>query len=179
MEKSNIVLIGFMGVGKTSIGKKLADIYQREFIDTDREIEKLTGMTVSQIFARHGEIRFRSEENLIVTKVAARSNCVISTGGGAVIDPENIKALQANGILICLTADPQVIQERVSKRGGRPLLQKDRSIERIVQLLKEREPFYAEADFTVDTTHLSQEETIERIRVFLEERGFSCGNPAC
>ncbi|NLL18188.1 MAG: shikimate kinase [Clostridia bacterium] len=179
MEKSNIVLIGFMGVGKTSIGKRLADIYQMDFIDTDREIERLTGMTVSQIFARHGEIRFRSEENLVVTKVAARTGCVISTGGGAVIDQKNVKALRENGILICLTADPKVIQERVSKRGGRPLLQKDKSIERIKQLLAEREPFYSQADYTLDTNDLSQEETMERILAFLKEWGFKHGDSAC
>lgn len=178
MKKSNIVLIGFMGVGKTSIGRRLADIYKMDFIDTDQEIERLTGMTISQIFARHGEIRFRSEENLVITKVAKRSNCVISTGGGAVINQENVEALQQNGILICLEAAPEVIQERVSKRGGRPLLQRDRSIERIMELLAERKPFYSQADHTIDTTGLSQEETIEQIVTFLKERGFKDGNSA-
>lgn len=174
--KSNIVLIGFMGVGKTSVGKRLADILQMEFIDTDKEIEKLTGMTISQIFARHGEVRFRSEEHLIVTKVASRTNCVISTGGGAVLNDENVKALRKNGVLICLTASPEVIQERVSKRGGRPLLYKDKSIEKITQMLEERKEFYAQADFAVDTTNLSQEETVEEILAQLKDRGFDYGN---
>src|SRR5690606_19274640 len=103
----------------------------------DKEIEKLTGMTISQIFAKYGEVRFRSEEHLIVTKVANRTNCVISTGGGAVLNEENVRALRKNGILICLTARPEVIQARVSKRGGRPLLQKDKSIEKISRMLEE------------------------------------------
>lgn len=174
--KRNIVLIGFMGVGKTSIGKRLAEIFQMEFIDTDKEIEKLTGMTISQIFARHGEVRFRSEEHLIVTKVANRTNCVISTGGGAVLDDENVKALRKNGILICLTASPEVIQERVSKRGGRPLLQKDKSTTKITQMMEERKEFYARADFSVDTTKLTLEETVEQILAQLKDRGFDYGN---
>lgn len=173
----NIVLIGFMGVGKTSIGKRLADLFGMEFIDTDKEIERLTGMTVSQIFTRFGEVRFRSEENLVVTKVAGERNCVISTGGGAVINPANIQALKENGTLICLTATPEIIQERVSKRGGRPLLQKDRSIDRIVSLLQERESFYAQADYSIDTTDLSQEETLDSILSFLKEEGYDHGNP--
>lgn len=174
--KTNIVLIGFMGVGKTSIGKRLAEILQMEFIDTDKEIEKLTGMTISQIFARHGEVRFRSEEHLIVTKVANRTNCVISTGGGAVLDEENVKALKRNGVLVCLTARPEVIQERVSKRGGRPLLQKDKSIEKITQMLEERKEFYARADFTLDTTNLTPDETVEEILAHLKNWGFGYGN---
>ncbi|HHW08147.1 MAG TPA: shikimate kinase [Clostridia bacterium] len=174
--KANIVLIGFMGAGKTSTGKRLAEILQMEFVDTDKEIEKLTGITISQIFARHGEVRFRSEEHLIVTKAANRTNCVIATGGGAVLNEENVRALQRNGILICLTASPEVIQARVSKRGGRPLLQKDKSVEKIRQMMEERKPFYAQADFTLDTSELSQEETVDRILAYLQERGVIDGN---
>jgi len=174
--KSNVVLIGFMGAGKTSTGRRLAEILGMEFIDTDKEIEKLTGMTISQIFAKYGEVRFRSEEHLIVTKVANRTNCVISTGGGAVLNEENVRALRKNGILICLTARPEVIQARVSKRGGRPLLQKDKSIEKISRMLEERKPFYAQADFIVDTSDITQGETVELILAYLEERGFKRGN---
>lgn len=177
--KTNFVLIGFMGVGKTSLGKKLAERYEMEFIDTDKEIEKLTGMTVSQIFNRFGEVRFRSEENLVIAKVAQKNNCVISAGGGAVINPDNVEKLQENGLLICLTATPEVIQERVSKRGGRPLLEKDKSITRIKELLVQRQGFYDKADFTIDTTDLDQEETLAAILAFLAERGYEYGNASC
>lgn len=176
--KSNIIIIGFMGVGKTSVGKRLADLFKMEFIDTDKEIERITGMSVSQIFTRFGEVRFRSEENLVVSKVAQKTNSVISTGGGAVIELENVKALQEKGILICLGATPEVIQARVGKRGGRPLLQKDKSMERILSLLEERADFYGQADYTVDTTNLTLEETLKKVLDYLRTKGYDHGNSA-
>lgn len=177
--KSNIVLIGFMGTGKSSIGRKLAKILEMEFIDTDQEIERLTGLTIPQIFAKHGEIRFRSEEKLMVKKVAKKNNCVISTGGGVVLDPSNIAELKKTGIIICLTASPQEIYARVKRKGGRPLLRKRNSPEAIAQLMEERAPYYRCADFYVDTTHLSVDAVLEKILQFLEERGFRNGKNSC
>jgi len=167
-DRSNIILIGFMGTGKTAIGKRLAQALGKQFIDTDKEIEKVTGMTIPQIFNRHGEIRFRSEEKLAIKKACSRSNAVIATGGGAVMDEDNIKMMKSCGRIICLTARPEVIQARIKRKDNRPLLQRDKSIERISELLADREVYYkkcAEAFF--DTSDEEHEQVVERIIRFL------------
>lgn len=149
----NIVLIGFMGTGKSSIGYRIAQRLKREFIDTDREIERVTGMTISNLFKLHGEIRFRSEEQLLAQKLGQRSDLVIATGGGIILNEDNIKALQQNGILICLDAAPEDIFARVSrKKGIRPLLRNDFSLEGIKKLLQAREALYNCAEYRVDTS---------------------------
>lgn len=168
--KSNIVLIGFMGTGKTSLGRRLAGALDKEFVDTDMEIEKITGLTIPEIFRKHGEIRFRSEEKLMVKKVALKENCVISTGGGVVLDPENMIALKKNGWIIGLTATPKVIFSRVAKRNNRPLLYKNKSLEFIEKLLKEREPYYKQADLLLDTSEAEPEELISYVKQFLKEK---------
>lgn len=163
----NIVLIGFMGTGKTSIGRRLAARLNREFIDTDREIEKVTGLSIDQIFSRCGEIRFRSEEALVIKKVTQKRGCVIATGGGVVLNQENVARLQENGILIRLTASPEVIYRRVGRKN-RPLLKRNRSPEQIERMLQEREPYYSCAALTIDTTNFEPDEIIERIISFIE-----------
>lgn len=160
----NIVLIGFMGTGKTTIGMRLADRLQRTFVDMDREIELLTGMSVADIFRRYGEVRFRSEEGLMAGKLGGREDLVIATGGGTILSPENVAALKKNGVMICLEADPAEIQARVNrKRGARPLLRRDASVADIEQLLRIREPFYACADLRVTTSGKSMDETMRTI----------------
>lgn len=171
MEK-NIVLIGFMGTGKSSIGIKLAEKLNMKFVDMDREIEKLTGMTVSELFRRHGEIRFRSEERLMAQKLSRQKNLVIATGGGVVLKEENIEVLRKNGILICLTANPEDIFERVRrKRANRPLLKKNLQVKDIENMLKEREPFYAVADFKVNTSGREIDEVVEEIIDYIKSSG--------
>jgi len=164
--KSNIVLIGFMGTGKSSIGRRLAAKLHKTFIDTDREIENVTGLSIDQLFNRFGETRFRSEEELIVKKVSERRDCIIATGGGVVLNPDNVACLRQNGTVICLTASPQVIHQRVGRRN-RPLLKKDRSPERIEQMLRERDPFYRCADLTIDTTNFDPDDIIQKIMEFI------------
>lgn len=152
MEK-NIVLIGFMGTGKSTVGLKLAEKLGMKFVDMDKEIEKITGMSISTLFKRHGEIRFRSEERLMAKKLSNQKGLVIATGGGIVLQQENIDALRENGILICLDAEPKDIFERViRKRASRPLLKKNLQVKDIEKMLKEREPFYNCADFRVNTS---------------------------
>lgn len=169
MEK-NIVLIGFMGTGKTAVGTRLAQRMRRSFVDTDKEIEGITGMTIRDIFYKSGETRFRSEESLIVKRLADRKGLVIATGGGAVINPENLEILKINGILVCLKADPEDILRRVSKkRNTRPLLKKDVSVNDIRQMLQEREEYYGQADFHVETSGLEPEEIVRRIIQKLNE----------
>ena len=149
----NLVLIGFMGTGKSSVGLRLAQKLKKEFVDMDREIEEINGMSIAEIFKRYGEVRFRSEERLMAIKVGEREDLVVATGGGAVLISENIDALKKNGVLICLDASPQDIFARVNrKKGTRPLLNKNVNIEEIGKLLKEREALYNCADIRVDTS---------------------------
>jgi len=160
----NLVLIGFMGTGKSSVGLRLAQKLKREFIDMDREIELISGMSIADIFKRYGEVRFRSEESLMARKVGKRQDIVIATGGGAVLVNENIAALRENGILICLDASPADIYARVNrKKGTRPLLKKNVTIKDIERLVQEREPFYACADIRVDTSSKELETIINEI----------------
>lgn len=166
----NIVLIGFMGTGKTAVGKRLAGILNMDFYDSDQEIEKVTGMPIAQLFHKHGEIRFRSEEKLMIQKLAQKRNAIIATGGGIVLSKECIELLKSTGYLICLTADPEVIYERVKRRNNRPLLKKGNTYENIVNLLKEREDLYRCADFTVDTSNMDFEEIINKILKFLSTK---------
>lgn len=169
----NIVLIGFMGTGKTAIGRRLAARLGREFVDTDKEIERVTGKTIPQLFARDGEIRFRSEEALVVKKLAARENLVVATGGGVVLNPENVRVLREKGVLIGLTANPEVIYQRVKRKRNRPLLNgTDDILGRIKELLAARAGVYGVAEFTVDTVRYSIEESVELIISYLLAKGF-------
>ena len=166
----NIVLIGFMGTGKSSIGQRLAQKLKKRFVDMDSEIELVCGMSIPDIFRRCGEVRFRSEESLMARKVGQQKNLVIATGGGAVLVPENIAALRENGILICLDASPADIQARVNrKKGTRPLLKSNVSIEDIEKLLQEREAFYACADIRINTSGKDMESIINEILPVIKE----------
>lgn len=163
MEK-NIVLIGFMGTGKSTVGSKVAGRLKRKFVDMDREIERIVGMTVSEIFKRYGEIRFRSEEKLMAQKLAREAGLVIAAGGGVVLDPVNMERLSQNGIIICLKAVPNDIYHRVNrKKGTRPLLRKGMDLEDIEEMLKARESLYAQADYQVSTSGKSPEQVATEI----------------
>lgn len=167
--KSNIVLIGFMGTGKTAVGKRLANILKMEFLDTDLEVEAVTGMSISQLFERYGETRFRSEENLAVKRVALNENCIIATGGGMVLDQSHINLLAEKGIIICLSARPDVIYERVKRRNNRPLLKKGDLFQTILDLLEERKELYECAECYIDTSDMDFNEIIDRILNFVNE----------
>lgn len=155
--KNNLILTGFMGTGKTSLGKLLAEKLGRSFIDLDQKIEQDTGLTIPQIFEMYGEKYFRELEKKAVEEVSQRRNLVIATGGGTVKDEENIHMLKSSGTIICLTTEPEEIFRRTERRGERPVL--DESAEdrlaTIKKLLAERQKFYAQADYTVDTTDWS------------------------
>ncbi|AGL02066.1 shikimate kinase [Desulfoscipio gibsoniae] len=170
--KKNIILIGFMGTGKSSLGRRLARRLGYKFIDTDSAIEKVTGKTVAQIFRKDGEIRFRSEEKLQVRKLSGQSGLVVATGGGTVLDQENVDLLKQNGIFICLRADPEIILQRVKNKKRRPLLSRGDLWENITRLLKERDSSYEIAELTVDTGKLSFDEALNQIRKFLQQQGY-------
>jgi len=173
--KSNIILIGFMGTGKTAVGKRLAIILNKEFYDTDDEVETVTGMTVIQLFNKYGEVRFRSEENLAVQRLSQNENCVIATGGGVVLDRANIDLLALKGVLICLSAKPQVVYERVKKRNNRPLLKKGDLYQTILELSEQREELYKCADLYIDTSDMDFQEITDKIIYFLREHGYISG----
>ncbi|MBM7854058.1 shikimate kinase [Desulfohalotomaculum tongense] len=168
----NIVLIGFMGCGKSVVGRKLASRLGLKHVDTDTEIERLTGKTVAQIFAKDGSIRFRSEETLLLKRLAGKKNMVISTGGGMVLNRENVELLKADGILIHLYASPEVIYNRVKGRRHRPLLNRGDLKQRIIELLKERAGAYDVAELAVDTGKYAVDEAVNQIIKYLKERKY-------
>lgn len=183
--KENIILTGFMGTGKTVVGKRLAARLKMGFLDTDSIVEQATGLAVPEIFRKYGEERFRMEEYLAVGKAAAARNCVIATGGGVVLNPENTRRLRDNGYIVLLEARPEVIAGRVRASGVRPLLEKKGDLtEGITALLQERAPYYQNYDLRIDTSDMAIDEIIARINLFLQEQGrvceggCDCGYPA-
>ncbi len=162
----NVVLIGFMGTGKTSVGRLLAGRLGCAFHDLDRKIEEKYGMSIPAMFREHGESYFRAREKEAVRAAAQRANLVIATGGGTVKDPENVTLLRRRGILVALTADVDTILQRTATRGRRPVLDHADAGDRraaIVRLLEERSTLYETADITVDTSGRSPLEVAERI----------------
>lgn len=155
--KANLILIGFMGTGKTSLGKLLANRLGRGFVDLDQKIEREAGMSIPKIFELHGEKYFRELEKKAVREVSGRKNLVIATGGGTVKDAENVRLLKNSGVIICLTTDPEEIFRRTERRGERPVLDGggEERLATIKKLLAEREIFYSQADYTIDTTDWS------------------------
>lgn len=179
--KSNIVLIGFMGTGKTAVGKRLAALLKMQFYDTDQEVEAVTGMTIAQLYRKYGEVRFISEENLAVRRLAKKDNSIIATGGGIVLNKDNLALLREKGILISLSARPEIIYERVKRRNNRPILYKGDLLDNILKLNAEREEVYQTADIHIDTSDIEFTEIIDRIlaglsRLNFNERGDSIEN---
>ena len=155
--KGNLILIGFMGTGKTSLGKLLATKLGRGFIDLDQKIEQDANMTIPEIFELHGEKYFRELEKSAVRETCEKKNLVIATGGGTVKDSENLRLLKDSGVIVCLTCEPEEIYNRTARRGERPVLDGggNERLATIKKLLAEREKFYSQADYTVDTTNWS------------------------
>lgn len=155
----NIVLVGFMGSGKTSIGRLVGKKLGFQFVDTDAVIVERAGMQVAEIFAKHGEPWFRDLESSTLESMSILNRSVISTGGGIVLRKENRRILAGLGHVVWLTASEEVIFDRVSRNKKRPLLQSDDARETVSRLLKERDELYAEVSrLTLDTSVLSHEE---------------------
>lgn len=160
----NIILTGFMGVGKTSVGTRLATDLGYAFVDTDKLIEADQMMNITGIFTKFGEQYFREVEARIIQVVMDRSSQVISTGGGAVIWDLNREAFKKAGFVICLTARPDVILDRIKHETHRPLLQTPDPLGKIKELLTARSRFYAQADATIDTSGKPVEVVISEIK---------------
>lgn len=170
----NVVLIGFMGTGKTHTGRLLAKCLGRTFVDTDKKIEADNEMTISRMFAEHGEPYFRTKEKEAVAAVAASRDLVIATGGGVILNPDNVAALRATGVIIALTADVEIILERTGRRNTRPLLDtdEDERRQRIISLLAQRTSLYQNAaDFMIDTGARSPQQVIDSIMAWLRQGG--------
>jgi len=148
----NINLVGFMGTGKTTVGKELARRLGYRFVDADEEVEREEGRSISSIFAEDGEPAFRRLESEMIRRLSEKDGLVVSAGGGAVIDPVNVENMRKGGPVVCLTATPQEIYDRVRHSTHRPLLDTPDPMAKIVGLLNDRAEFYARADYTVDTT---------------------------
>jgi shikimate kinase len=166
----NIVLTGFMGTGKTAVGRELSNILGWKIIDVDQEIEKDREMSINEIFKKLGEPAFRDIESETVRKVAQNKSVIISTGGGAVLRKENVDALRDNGVIVCLNALPETILKRTRGNDERPLLLVEDPLGKIEELLERRRPFYDNADMIIETEgktplHIA-EEILERISSF-------------
>ena len=159
----NIALTGFMAVGKSAVGRVLARKLRRRFVDLDRLIEKTEGMTVRDIFDQKGESYFRQVEKKVLTGVLQCQGQVVATGGGVVMDEENLKVLREKSLLVCLTASPEVLLKRVGNGAKRPLLGGTDRRERIEELLKLREKNYVQARVFVDTSDLTVNQVVEKI----------------
>jgi shikimate kinase len=160
----SIVLIGFMGAGKSSIGRMLARRTGLPRFDTDDMIEARLGLPVPEIFARFGEEKFRDAETEILKELSATQPAIIVTGGGIVLRPENVKMLQALGNVVSLEADDETLFRRVSRKTSRPLLQTENPKATMLELLRTREPLYREAaDVRLDTSGLRHEEVADAI----------------
>jgi shikimate kinase len=147
-----------MGVGKSAVGRRLAARLNIPFVDADTEIEKAAGMSIADIFARHGEADFRGGEARVIARLLEGGPQVLATGGGAFINPDTRNAIRAKGISIWLSAEIDVLMRRISKRRNeRPLLQTADPAETLRRLLAEREPIYAQADLTVQSREVAHD----------------------
>lgn len=160
----NIVLIGFMGSGKSSVGRVLAELLNMTFVDTDAVIEANAGCSISEIFHEQNERFFRKLERDAVKRISNNSDQVIACGGGVILDPENTRNLRRNGIIIYLETDPEVIVERTKDTAERPLLDiADKELE-IQKLMRKRQAKYQDAaDISINTSDLSVNEVVNEV----------------
>jgi shikimate kinase len=159
----NLALIGFMGTGKSSVGRLVASHLHFQFMDTDEWIENHTGKSIPEIFAQAGEAVFRQFEKQVVNEVSRLCHYVISTGGGLAAQEENLASLRSHALVVCLWASPEVIWERVRSQSHRPLLQDPDPLGKIRKLLAAREPFYKQADVLVNTEMRSVKEVAQHV----------------
>jgi shikimate kinase len=160
----SIVLVGMMGVGKSSIGRRLAARLGVPFVDADSEIETAAGMNIPDIFARHGEAYFRNGEARVIARLLESGPQVLASGGGAVMNADTRAAIKTKGVSIWLKAEFDVLMRRIAKRKNeRPMLQTDDPSETLRQLLITREPFYALADLTVQSREAPHETIVAEI----------------
>ena len=159
----NLVLVGFMGTGKSAVGRRVAALAAAPFLEMDAELERRAGKSISRIFAEDGEPAFRDQEAQWADEWGRKQGAVISCGGGVVLREANLRALQANGLLVCLTARPEVILARTARAAKRPLLAGDNPEQKIRDLLAARAPLYAKISVQIDTSDLGPEELAAQV----------------
>ena len=167
---ANLVLVGFMGTGKSAVGRRAARRLGRMLVDMDALIEKRAGRSIPEIFRDSGEPCFRALEREAVRDLAAQRGLVIAAGGGVVLNPENPADLARTGVVVCLWADPDEILRRVGGDEHRPLLQAPDRRERIAKLLEQRRPLYEAIPDRVDTTGRTADEVTEEVLRIFERR---------
>jgi shikimate kinase len=166
----NIFLIGLMGAGKTTIGRQIASELSLDFYDSDHEIEKRTGVSITHIFDIEGEVGFRKRETAVLDELTEKKGIVLATGGGAILKPENRQFLMSRGTTIYLYADIETLVERTAKDRNRPLLQTDDPRAKLQELLDIRDPLYREtADIIIDTGKDSVRLALKEIMEALQE----------
>lgn len=152
-DSGNIYLVGMMGAGKTTVGKKLSRMIGWQFADLDQNIEAMTGVSVATIFEIEGEAGFRQREAQTLAKLAEEKNLVVATGGGVVLNPINRVLMLGSGMVVYLHAAPDLLYSRTKHDKGRPLLQVADPLERIKTLVEKRDPLYREvADVVIDSS---------------------------
>jgi len=177
MPANNIILVGFMGSGKTTLGRALASQLGRTFIDTDAMIEERAGMSIPELFTEYGEEHFRDLEQDVARDLVKESGAVVSTGGGIVLNPANMAAMKSAGLVVALGATLDTVMERLGdKPAGRPMLSgaqsEDASLRRRLEsLMTEREPLYAQADVTLPTDGKSVEELVASLATLWKRQG--------
>lgn len=152
-----IVLVGMMGAGKTTVGRRLAARLGRRFLDSDEEIEKAAQMTIPEIFAQRGEPEFRAGEMRVISRLLKEKDLVLATGGGAFVNVETRRLIKSDAVSVWLKADLDVLFERVSRRSNRPLLKTANPRQTLEKLIEDRYPIYAESDVTVLSRDVPQD----------------------
>jgi shikimate kinase len=166
----NLVLVGFMGSGKTMVGQRVAARLGLKFVDMDRVIEERAGRKISDIFATDGEAHFRQLERKLVQELAGQQNQVIATGGGVVLNPENLRDFGGTGVVICLWCEPDVLHRRTQHARHRPLLEETDRRQRLEELLRQRAPLYLAIPHRVDNTHNTVEQDVESVlRIYRDQ----------
>lgn len=162
-----VVLVGMMGAGKTTVGRRLAHRLGRRFVDSDEEIERAAGMKIDDIFATHGEADFRAGEARVIARLLKDEGVVLGTGGGAFMNADTRELVKSSAVSVFITADFELLFSRVSRRNNRPLLKTANPRETLQHLIEVRYPVYAEADVTVESRDVPQDvvasETIDAI----------------
>jgi len=158
-----IVLVGLMGAGKTTVGRRLAEKLGLVFVDADHEIELAAGQTIPEIFAQHGEAYFRDGERKVIARLLENGAQVLATGGGAYMNVDTRSVIRRHGIAIWLRADFDLLMHRVRRRSNRPLLQNDDPEAVMRKLIADRYPIYAEADITVDSRDIAHTSIVNSI----------------
>ena len=166
----SVVLVGMMGAGKSSIGRRLATRLGLGFIDADNAIEEAAGMTIADIFATHGEAYFRSGEARVIARLLEAGPQVLATGGGAFMNPDTRRLIRARGISVWLRASADVLARRLKRRTDRPLLKTNDPVATLRALIDQRYPVYAEADIAVESRDVAHEIIVEEIIAGLRQR---------